>query len=112
MGNAETSGKTVKSSFDSKPVPERDPWLKTFLTAIAQRYGRFSQWQWKDTINQYEGGYDTSSKGYEKFGFNIDKDGSIIYREWAPNANEAALIGDFSKPLANFKFAAPIYELY
>ena len=110
MGNAETSGTTVKSSFDSKPVLERDPWLEPFLPAIAQRHGRFSQW--KDTINQYEGGYDTFSKGYEKFGFNVDKDGSIIYREWAPNANEAALIGDFSKPLANFKLTARIYELY
>ncbi|PAV21148.1 glycoside hydrolase family 13 [Pyrrhoderma noxium] len=94
MGNAETSGTTVKSSFDSKPVLERDPWLEPFLPAIAQRHGRFSQW--RDTINQYEGGYDTFSKGYEKFGFNVDKDGSIIYREWAPNANEAALIGDFN----------------
>ena len=36
----------------------------------------------------------------------------MIYREWTPNANEAALIGDFSKPLANFKLAARIYELY
>jgi 1,4-alpha-glucan branching enzyme len=35
-------------------------------------------------------------KGAEKFGFNIDRDNNITYREWAPNANQAFLVGDFS----------------
>jgi hypothetical protein len=35
-------------------------------------------------------------QGYEKFGLNVDEKGDITYREWAPGANEAYLIGDFS----------------
>lgn len=36
-------------------------------------------------------------QGTELFGFNVANDNSIIYREWAPGATEAYLIGDFSK---------------
>lgn len=39
----------------------------------------------------------TVTQGYEKFGFNINDNGDITYREWAPNAVEAHLIGDFSE---------------
>lgn len=30
-------------------------------------------------------------------GFQVQKDGSIVYREWAPAATQAHLIGDFSE---------------
>lgn len=36
------------------------------------------------------------SRGYENFGFTVAKDGTITYREWAPNALRAYLIGDFN----------------
>lgn len=36
------------------------------------------------------------AQGYEKFGFNVASNGDITYREWAPNATTAHLIGDFS----------------
>lgn len=36
------------------------------------------------------------NQGYEKFGFNVRSNGDIVYREWAPNAAEAYLVGDFS----------------
>lgn len=36
-------------------------------------------------------------QGFEKFGFNVKPNNDIIYREWAPNALRAYLIGDFSK---------------
>jgi len=49
---------------------------------------------WKDKI-QNEGGYEKFSRGYERFGFTVSKTG-ITYREWAPNAKEAFLFGDFS----------------
>lgn len=82
------------SSFDPKPILDRDPWLEPFLPAIAHRHGRFMQW--KNTIDQYEGGYETFTKGYRRFGLNIDANNVITYREWAPNAKEAVLIGEFS----------------
>ncbi|THH12395.1 hypothetical protein EW145_g69 [Phellinidium pouzarii] len=88
MGNASAT------TFDSRPVLDRDSWLEPFLPAIAHRHGRFQQW--KSTIAQYEGGYDSFSKGYAKFGLNIDDHGEITYREWAPNPKEAYLIGDFN----------------
>lgn len=47
-------------------------------------------------INETEGGLDTFSRGYEKFGFTIEE-GGIRYREWAPGVSAAFLIGDFSK---------------
>jgi len=35
-------------------------------------------------------------QGTERFGLVVQPDNSIVYREWAPNAVQAALIGDFS----------------
>jgi 1,4-alpha-glucan branching enzyme len=35
-------------------------------------------------------------KGYEKYGFNVQANGDVVYREWAPNAMRAYLIGDFN----------------
>ncbi|KNA05833.1 hypothetical protein SOVF_186640 [Spinacia oleracea] len=46
-------------------------------------------------IEKYEGGLEQFSQGYLKFGFNREE-GSILYREWAPAAQEAQLIGDFN----------------
>ncbi|CAN9367708.1 unnamed protein product [Alternaria alternata] len=39
---------------------------------------------------------DTPGQGYEKFGFNVQSNGDVVYREWAPNALRAYLIGDFN----------------
>lgn len=49
-------------------------------------------------IEECEGSLDAFSRGYEQFGFTIEADG-IRYREWAPGAIEASLIGDFSKQI-------------
>lgn len=39
----------------------------------------------------------TNIQGFDKFGFNVLSNGDILYREWAPNALEAYLIGEFSE---------------
>lgn len=36
------------------------------------------------------------TQGYERFGFNVLPNNDIVYREWAPNALRAYLVGDFS----------------
>lgn len=100
MGNGASAASNFDGNFDGQKVLSLDSWLEPFLPAIAHRHGRFQQW--KDTIAQYEGGYDAFSKGYEKFGLNVNDKGEIVYREWAPNATEAALIGDFSKSMLLF----------
>jgi 1,4-alpha-glucan branching enzyme len=46
-------------------------------------------------IEDFEHGIDRFSMGYKRFGFVIHSD-KIVYSEWAPNAKEAYLIGDFS----------------
>ncbi|PPR92529.1 hypothetical protein GOBAR_AA28144 [Gossypium barbadense] len=46
-------------------------------------------------IDKYEGGLEVFSRGYEKLGFTRSETG-ITYREWAPGAKSAALIGDFN----------------
>ena len=84
----------ASDTFNPKSVLELDSWLEPFLGAIEQRYQLFKQW--KDTIAKTEGGYDQFTKGYLKFGLNVQPDNSVIYREWAPNAISAALTGDFS----------------
>ncbi|KAI0005161.1 glycoside hydrolase superfamily [Russula compacta] len=81
------------SSFD-QTILDLDPWLEPFLPAIAHRHQAFIKW--KNTIQEYEGGYDSFTKGFLKFGLNVQGDGSIVYREWAPNAIEAVLTGDFN----------------
>ncbi|KAF8272144.1 glycoside hydrolase family 13 protein [Lactarius quietus] len=82
-------------SFDEKTILEFDPWLEPFVPAIAHRYQLFRKW--KDTIQEHEGGYDSFTKGYLKYGLNLNEDASLTYREWAPNAVEAVLIGDFNE---------------
>lgn len=54
--------------------------------------------QYKKTlmnIEMYEGSLENFSKGYTMFGF-VRENGCIVYREWAPGAIAAQLIGDFN----------------
>jgi 1,4-alpha-glucan branching enzyme len=50
-------------------------------------------YKWLDT---FHGGIEEVSKGYNYFGLNVQEDNSIVYREYAPNAVEASLVGEFS----------------
>ncbi|KAI0307022.1 glycoside hydrolase [Multifurca ochricompacta] len=81
-------------AFDEKVILNLDPWLEPFLPAISHRYQLFTKL--KNTIQELEGGYDSFTKGFLNFGFNVKEDASVVYREWAPNAREAVLIGDFN----------------
>ncbi|KAG5654624.1 alpha-1,4-glucan branching enzyme [Sphagnurus paluster] len=81
--------------LDPKVITEQDGYLEPDVPAIIARHEVFRKW--KDTIEQFEGGYDNFTKGYLKFGFNFGKNGEVVYREWAPNVVEANLIGDFNQ---------------
>ncbi|KAI9155323.1 1,4-alpha-glucan-branching enzyme [Paramyrothecium foliicola] len=80
---------------DGTGVVKLDPWLSPFTDALKRRFSKAQSWI--TTINETEGGVDKFSKGTEKFGFNVDNNNNIVYREWAPNAAEAYLIGDFNE---------------
>ncbi|PVF97241.1 putative branching enzyme [Serendipita vermifera] len=84
----------AQMDFDPKPVLKLDGYLKPHLPAIATRY-RYLQ-DWKHKIDQTEGGMEKFTRGYERFGLNVGPKNEVIYREWAPNAVKASLIGDFN----------------
>lgn len=75
-------------------VLQIDPWLSPFQDVLKRRVSRTKDWIKK--IDETEGGLTNFTKGIEKFGLNVDKDNSVVYREWAPNAQQAFLIGDFN----------------
>lgn len=70
-----------------------DPSLEPFKDHFRYRLKRYVDQ--KDLIDKHEGSLEEFAKGYLKFGFNREE-GSIVYREWAPAAQEAQLIGDFN----------------
>ncbi|KAJ1658732.1 alpha-1,4-glucan branching enzyme [Dispira simplex] len=80
-------------SSDGTGVIQRDPWLEPFRDALRDRYQYFQQWC--RTIEATEGGLEKFSRGYERFGFN-KTDTHTVYREWAPGATSACLIGEFN----------------
>ena len=71
-----------------------DPWLEPYEGGIDARVQLCQRWI--DQVRTNEGGLDQFSKGYERFGFHVEENGDVVYREWAPNAIKAALIGDFN----------------
>ncbi|KZF20603.1 glycoside hydrolase family 13 protein [Xylona heveae TC161] len=79
---------------DGTGVIQLDPWLSPFKDALRHRFSRAQDWI--KQINDTEGGLEKFSRGYEHFGFNVKDNGDIVYREWAPNAVQANLIGDFN----------------
>ncbi|TDZ34655.1 1,4-alpha-glucan-branching enzyme [Colletotrichum spinosum] len=79
---------------DGTGVVKLDPWLSPFQDALKRRYSRAQDWIQR--LNDTEGGIDKFSQGASLFGFNVDQDNNIVYREWAPNATQAFLTGDFN----------------
>ena len=71
-----------------------DPWLEPFKGEFKRRFDLAQSWIKR--LNETDGGLEKFSRGYEIFGFQVQPNNDIIYREWAPNAKEANLIGDFS----------------
>ncbi|KAI9574760.1 glycoside hydrolase family 13 protein, partial [Boletus coccyginus] len=80
--------------LNSQDILRLDGYLEPFLPAIERRHKQFQQR--KAVIFEHEGGYEKFTKGYEVMGFTAE-DGTVVYREWAPNAQEANLIGDFNR---------------
>jgi 1,4-alpha-glucan branching enzyme len=94
MSTTSTGSPSRYEPFDPKPVLAIDPYLKPHIPDIATRF-RMVQ-KWLNTIDRAEGGFEKFSKGYEHFGFNVKENGDVYYQEWAPNAVEASLIGEFN----------------
>lgn len=79
---------------DGTGIIDLDPWLGEFREPLKSRFAKAQSWI--KTIDETEGGLDKFSRGYEKYGFTFADNGDITYREWAPNATQAFLIGEFN----------------
>jgi 1,4-alpha-glucan branching enzyme len=78
---------------DGTRVIADDPWLEPYAPVLRARYAKFQAT--KKDIEEKEGSLGQFALGYKHFGFNrVGK--SIVYREWAPGAQELYVIGDFS----------------
>ncbi|CAI7595980.1 unnamed protein product [Penicillium manginii] len=82
------------SAPDGTGVLQLDPWLKDHADVLKHRFSVVEKWA--GDIARSEGGLEKFSKGYETFGLNAQPNGDIFYKEWAPNAKEASLVGDFN----------------
>ncbi|KAK6942641.1 Glycosyl hydrolase, family 13, catalytic domain [Dillenia turbinata] len=89
----ETTKRSMPPPGNGQRIYEIDPLLLGHCTHLDYRYGQYRRL--RDEIDRYEGGLDAFSRGYEKLGFQRSATG-ITYREWAPGAKSAALIGDFN----------------
>ncbi|KAK4481161.1 hypothetical protein RD792_012042 [Penstemon davidsonii] len=74
-------------------IYEIDPLLSNHREHLDYRYGQYKKL--REAIEKHEGGLEVFSRGYEKFGFTRSETGTT-YREWAPGAKSATLIGDFN----------------
>ncbi|KAJ5246725.1 1-4-alpha-glucan-branching enzyme [Penicillium chermesinum] len=79
---------------DGTGVLTIDPWLEPHKDVLKQRYSLVQKWA--SDIERSEGGLEKFSRGYETFGLHALPNGDITYREWAPNAVQASLVGDFN----------------
>ncbi|CAL5194198.1 unnamed protein product [Lathyrus oleraceus] len=85
--------KIIPPPGTGQKIYEIDPLLQAHRQHLDFRYGQYKRI--REEIDKYEGGLDAFSRGYEKFGFTRSATG-ITYREWAPGAKSAALVGDFN----------------
>jgi 1,4-alpha-glucan branching enzyme len=82
------------TTTNSYKVIDDDPYLKPYKPVLDHRFAIYRNWIQK--INEFEGGIDLFTRGYQKLGMNVI-DNEFVYREWAPGAQSAFLVGDFSK---------------
>ncbi|OAY63014.1 1,4-alpha-glucan-branching enzyme, chloroplastic/amyloplastic, partial [Ananas comosus] len=83
----------VEEEIQHLGIFDVDPSLGQFKDHFVYRWNKYIEQ--KSLIEKYEGSLEEFALGYLKFGFNREP-GGIVYREWAPAAQEAQLIGDFN----------------
>uniref|UniRef100_A0A2P2M6Q9 Glycosyl hydrolase family 13 catalytic domain-containing protein n=3 Tax=Rhizophora mucronata TaxID=61149 RepID=A0A2P2M6Q9_RHIMU len=93
VGRNEVKPRFVSPPGTGQKIYEIDPSLTGFCHHLDYRYAQYKRM--REEIDKYEGGLEVFSRGYEKLGFTRSETG-ITYREWAPGAKWAAIIGDFN----------------
>lgn len=70
-----------------------DGYLEPFTDEITRRYNVFKEYE---SIIEECGGWDSFTSGYKEFGMIVKEDNSVHCLEWAPAAQQLALVGDFN----------------
>ncbi|MCL7044445.1 hypothetical protein MKW94_020451 [Papaver nudicaule] len=84
---------TTEEETQEIDIMDLDPGMKPYKGHLEYRSRKYKEQ--KMLIEKHEGSLEKFAQGYLKFGFNRE-DNAIVYREWAPPAQEAQLIGDFN----------------
>lgn len=79
---------------DAFRLMRNDPYLEPYADAIMGRY-KYTMWKAHE-LTQRSGLLQDMASGYLYFGLHREKDGSWVFREWAPNATAIYLIGDMN----------------
>lgn len=84
-----------------KECVELDPWLKPYSQVLSERRYLADKWLYDITHATQNGSYQSLSKfardSYNSYGLHpIWETKEIYYKEWAPNAKKAFLVGEFN----------------
>jgi len=106
------SGNISKNPLPVLPLAS-DPYLEPFLPVLQRRRENFQQMYRRLTGSLRRKLSKYAANEHEFFGMHRQKDGSWIFREWAPAAKKIVLVGDFSQFNENDAFALqPMPERY
>ena len=75
-------------------IVARDKYLQPFEAAIQGRHDH-ALWKLNQLTRNGEITLSDFANGYEYFGLHRNRDG-WVFREWAPNATDIFLVGDFN----------------
>ncbi|XP_059634373.1 1,4-alpha-glucan-branching enzyme 1, chloroplastic/amyloplastic-like isoform X2 [Cornus florida] len=93
LTNDDPTMTTIVNEAENIGLLRVDPGLEQYKEHFQYRVKKYADQ--KRLIEKYEGSLEEFAQGYLKFGFNREE-GGIVYREWAPAAQEAQVIGDFN----------------
>lgn len=84
------------NTVDKPLIIQEDPWLDPYVYEVRERFERYKRF--RKEIEDAEGSLLNFATGHEYYGinFNTEKNG-WYYREWAPNAHQLYLTGDFNE---------------
>lgn len=101
---ARGKGKTVKAAPKHIGLVQKDPYLEPFEEAIKGRH-EHAQWKKCQLTNGGKRTLADFASGHDYYGLHKMKRG-WVFREWAPNATDIFLVGDFSDWKEDDKFRA------
>lgn len=76
-------------------IVQRDPWLEPYENAIRGRH-EHAEWMIKHLTNDGKNKLSEFATGYLYYGLHRTETEGWVFREWAPNATDIYLIGDFN----------------